>query len=186
MRLQAQLINVSDDSHIWSQIYERELKSMFAVQDDISRAIVDAMKIELMGNETSSLKRRYTENVEAFEFYSRGRHLWNKRTESDLKKSIEYFEKAIELDSNYALAYSGLADAWTVIPFYLNVPGSVTSTEANARAKKAAEMAIELDESLAEAYASLGHILKNQSRYKESERNFLRSIDFTHVFKCVC
>ena len=173
MRLQAQLINVADDSHIWSHTYERELKSMFAVQDDISRAIVDALRIELMGNETSSLKRRHTENVEAFEFYSRGRHLWNKRTEEDLRKAIEYFERAIELDSSYALAWSGLADGWAILPGYSDALDSETMP----KARDAAERALQIDQNLAEAHASIGLILRKESDLQGAERGFQRSIE---------
>jgi len=100
IRLRAQLINAADDAHLWSEKYDQELKSVFDIQDDISRAIVDAMKITLFGEDTTIITRRYTENLEAYNFYMRGRHLWSKRTDRDIRKAIEYFEKAIELDPN--------------------------------------------------------------------------------------
>ena len=177
IRVRSQLINVADDAHIWSQTYNRELKSVFDIQDDISRAIVDAMKIELFGEDRTIITRRYTQNIEAYNYYSRGRHLWSKRTERDIRKAIEYFEKAIELDPNYALAYSGLADAWTLIWRYVDVPGAVTSAEALPKAKEAAQMAIELDEDLAEAHTSLAWILWDKSDPEGAEKEFLRAIE---------
>jgi serine/threonine protein kinase/tetratricopeptide (TPR) repeat protein len=177
IRVRSQLINVADDAHIWSQTYNRELKSVFDIQDDISRAIVDAMRIELFGKDEAVITRRYTQNIEAYNYYSRGRHLWNKMTERDIRKAIEYFEKAIELDPNYALAYSGLADAWTLIWRYVDVYRSVTKAEALPKAKEAAQMAIELDEGLAEAHASLGLVLRYKPDPEGAEKEFLRAIE---------
>ena len=177
LRVRAQLINVADDAHLWTQTYNRELESIFDVQDDISQALVNAMRIELFGEDTTIITRRYTQNIEAYNFYMRGRHLWSKRTQRDLTKAIEYFEKAIELDSNYAMAYSGLADAWAVIRGYIDVPGTVSKAEAISKAKEAAEMAIALDGELAEAHASLGLVLNYGSDLEGAEKEFLRAIE---------
>jgi tetratricopeptide (TPR) repeat protein len=177
IRIQAQLINTADDAHLWSQTYNRELESVFDIQDDISRAIVDAMRIELLGTDEAVITRRYTESIEAYNYYTRGRHLWNKRTEHDIKKAIEHFEKAIELDPNYALAHSGLADAWSTLQRYVAVPGTVTRTEALSNAREAAQMAIGLDEGLAETHASLGSILWDEKDLEGAEREFLRAIE---------
>lgn len=110
IRVRAQLINVEDDAHLWSDYYDREMKSVFAVQDDISRAIVDVMKIQLIGKERAALVKRGTDNIEAYNAYMQGRYFWRKRIEKDIITVIEYFEKAIELESAYALAYVGLVD----------------------------------------------------------------------------
>jgi TolB-like protein/Tfp pilus assembly protein PilF len=177
IRVRSQLINVVDDAHLWSETYDQELKSVFDIQDDISHAIVDAMRIKLFGKDEAVVTRRYTENIDAYNFYMRGRHLWNKMTERDIRKAIEYFEKAIELDPDYALAYSGLADAWTLIWQYVDVYGSVTKAEALPKAKEAAQMAIELDENLAEAHASLGLILNQESDPEGAEKEFLHAIE---------
>ncbi|MCP4706875.1 MAG: protein kinase [candidate division Zixibacteria bacterium] len=177
IRIRAQLIDVSEDAHLWSDQFDQKLESVFDVQDDISRAIVDAMKIKLFGEDTTIFAHRYTENIEAYNFYVRGRHLWNKRTEQDIKKAIEHFESAIELDPYYALAYSGLADAWAILPDYLDVPGAVTRTGANVKAREAAEMAVELDENLAEAHTSQGLIHSYENNWAESEKEFLRAIE---------
>jgi len=173
IRVRSQLINVADDAHLWSDTYDRELASVFAIQDDISRAIVDAMKIRLIGKDAKAITRRSTESLEAYDFYTRGRFLWNKRTESELRKAIEYFEQAIALDSNYALAYSGLADAWAVLPGY----SAVTNAEALPKSKEAAKKAIVLDDELAEAHASLGLVFMNEGNMGEAEKEYLRAIE---------
>ncbi|UCC44426.1 MAG: protein kinase [Candidatus Zixiibacteriota bacterium] len=176
IRVRAQLIDVKEDAHLWSDKYDRKFESVFAVQDDISHAIVNAMKIKLLGEDTTLITHRYTENIEAYDFYMRGRHLWSKRTGRDIRKAIEHFEKAIELDPDYALAYSGLADAWVILPGY-DVAETVTQTEALAKAREAAETAVGLDENLAEAHASLGWIHRNESKLAEAEKEFLLAIE---------
>ncbi|MDH3937842.1 MAG: tetratricopeptide repeat protein, partial [candidate division Zixibacteria bacterium] len=177
IRVRAQLINSADDAHLWSQTYDRELESVFDIQDDISRAIVAAMRLELLGTDEAVITRRYTENIEAYNYYTRGRHLWNKRTESDIRKAIEYFEMAIEFDSNYALAHSGLADAWSTLREYIYVTGTVTKTEALSNARAAAEIAIGLDEGLAETHASMGNILWDENDLEGAEKEYSRAIE---------
>ena len=151
IRIRVQLIDVDHDAHLWSDQFDQRVESIFDVQDDISKAIVDVMKIELMGNEESTLVKRNTDNLEAFNEYTQGRYFWRKRTEDGIKKSIGHFERAIELDSAFALAYSGLADAWAVLPGYSNVPRA----EVEFKQMEAAKMAIRLDDSLAEAHTSM-------------------------------
>jgi tetratricopeptide (TPR) repeat protein len=177
IRVTAQLINTADDAHLWSQTYNRELESVFDIQDDISRAIVSAMRIELLGPGEAVISRRYTENIEAYNYYTRGRHLWNRQTEEDVRKAIGHFEKAIELDSNYALAYSGLADSWSSFSRHAAADGAVSTTEALDHARAAAETAVGLDESLAEAHASLGMALWDVKDMEGAEARFLRAIE---------
>lgn len=169
IRLRAQLINVADDSHVWSQTYDRDLESVFAIQDEISQAIVDVLKIRLLGDEQVTIKKRFTDNVEAYNAYVQGRFLWNKRTPEHLNKSIEYFTKAIELDSTYALAYAGLADAYAVISDHSSIP----LEEVLPKAKEAARKALELDDKLAEAHASMGLIHRWEKDYEKSEKEFM-------------
>jgi serine/threonine protein kinase len=169
IRLRAQLINVADDSHVWSQTYDRDLQSVFAIQDEISHAIVDVLKIRLLGDEQVTIKKRFTDNVEAYNAYVQGRFLWNKRTPDHLNKSIEYFQKAIELDSTYALAYAGLADAYAVLPDHSDIPLDDVLT----KAKQAARKALELDGKLAEAHASMGLIHRWEKDFENSEKEFL-------------
>jgi len=174
IRIRAQLINVEDGFHLWAEIYDRKLESVFDMQDEISQAIVSKMKIKLVGEEKALLVKRYTENVEVYSLYMKGRHFWNKRSEAGLKKSIEYFEQAIEADPNYALAYAGLADAYNMLVGYSLLPPK----EAFSKAKSVATKALEIDDTLAEAHASLA-LIKQVYDYdwSGSEREFKRAIE---------
>jgi len=154
LRIAAQLIEVASGFQLWSETYEREIQDVFAVQDEISQAIVSALKIKLTGDQSAQLTRRYTENPEGYQFYMKGRYYWNKRTEEGVKKGLEYFNKAIELDPDYALAYAGLADSWLAMGWYRWSLPEV----AYARAKTAAEKALEIDNTLAEVHTSLAHV----------------------------
>ena len=177
LRVRVQLINVADDAHIWSQTYDRELESIFDIQDDISQAVVNAMRIELLDEGSKSISRRYTKDIEAYNSYTRGRQLWITRDYKNLLQSIEHFERAIELDPNYALAYSGLADAWTIATRSVIYAGQVAQAEALKKAREAAETAIEIDESLAEAHASLGYVYHLEASPEKAEPEFRRSIE---------
>jgi serine/threonine-protein kinase len=151
LRINAQLIHVEDDYHIWSERYDRELDDVFAIQDEITQAIVKSLKVKLFGEEKESLVKRHTDNPEAHSLYLKGRYFWNKRTEGDLKKAISYFEKSIELDPEFAVAFVGLADSYNLLPWYSSIP----LKEIHPKAREAVEKALELDETLAEAHASL-------------------------------
>src|SRR5215204_1837246 len=151
LRIVAQLINVTDGYQIWSERYDRQLADVFEIQDDISLAIVDALKVKLLNNEKAILRKRYTDNVEAYELYLKGR-LWNRRTADGFKTAIGYFQKAIELDDGYAIAYAGLADYYTVLAFYEGLPPHI----AGERAKGLATKAIELDNTIGETHSTLG------------------------------
>jgi TolB-like protein/Flp pilus assembly protein TadD/predicted Ser/Thr protein kinase len=148
VRVTAQLIGITDGCHLWSERYDREMTDIFAIQDEISGAIVNVLKLKL----ARTVRRPVA--PAAFEAYLRGRYFWNKRTESDLNRSIEYFTQALALDPAYALAHAGLADAFIV----LGVFGLRAPSDAYPKAKAAALRAIELDATLAEAYDSLGHV----------------------------
>ncbi len=173
IRVRAQLINVEDDAHLWSETYDRKLESIFAIQDEISQAIVDVMKIQLLGNQRMTMALQHTDNIEAYNLYTQGRFFWRKRTKEGLKKSIDYFEQAIKLDSLYAQAYVGLADAWGVISGY----SDLSDEETMPKAREAAERAISLDNELAEAYASLGLIQFNSKDYEQAEQSFEKSLE---------
>jgi TolB-like protein/predicted Zn-dependent protease len=172
IRVRAQLISVDSDAHLWSQTYDRELESIFSVQDDISRSIANAMELRLLGDEEQRLERHSTGNVDAYNLYMQGRYSWRKRTEEHIRSAIQFFERAIRLDTNYALAYSGLADAWAVLPSYSSHPRD----EGIANAKRAASRALEIDDKLAEAHASMGLILYNDDE-EEAENEFKKAID---------
>ncbi len=151
LRVTAQLINVADGFHIWSHTYERELTDVFTIQDDLSRSIVQALEVELSGYETKTLTKRKPTNVEAYNLYLKGRYFWNRRTEEGLKKSIDYFHQVIDLEPTYALAYAGLADAYTMLGNWQYLEPK----EAYPKAKAAAEKAVEIDDLLAEAHTAL-------------------------------
>jgi len=154
IRVTAQLVSVADGYHLWSEKYDREMEDIFSIQDEISLAIVNKLKVRLLGEEKHKLLKRYTKNLDAYNLYLQGRWFWNKRTGEGLKKAIEYFSQAIERDPLYALAYSGMADSWNALPSF----GSLSPQETYPRAKDAAVKALEIDDTLAEAHASLGQI----------------------------
>ena len=154
LRITAQLISVADGYHVWSEKFDRDMEDVFAIQDEISLAIVDRLRVELLGDEKAKLVKRPKASPEAYNLYLRGRWFWNKRTHEDLMKAIDYFERAIELAPDYALAYAGIADCYAALMEYsASPPKGVT-----AMAKSAALKALEIDDTLAEAHASLGYI----------------------------
>jgi serine/threonine protein kinase/tetratricopeptide (TPR) repeat protein len=179
IRVRVQLIDVEEDTHLWSDQFDQKLESIFDVQDNISKAIVEVMKIELMGGEESSLIKRNTDNLEAYNEYTQGRYFWRKRTADGIQKSIEHFERAIELDSTYALAYSGLADAWNILPGYSNV----LYPEVEQMANEAAKTAVRLDDNLAEAHASLAMTYWYSLRdIENAEIEFKRAIELNPCY----
>ena len=106
LRITAQLIRCADGFHLWSEKFDRELKDVFKIQDEISLAILKAIKVELVGDEKEALSKRYTDNVEAYQLYLQGRFYYHKYNPEGFYKAIEYFKAAIAIDSNYAIAYS--------------------------------------------------------------------------------
>ena len=154
VRIIAQIVKVGDESLLWSEQYNREMDDVFAIQDEITLAIVDKLELELLGGEKAKLVKRYTENSEAYDLYLKGQFFWKKRTEEALKKGIEYFERAIEKDPNFALAYAGLAQCYCLLGFWgYNPPRSVWP-----KAKTLVKKALELDDKLAEAHSVLSLI----------------------------
>ena len=154
LRITVMLINVADKSTLWSEQYNRELDDVFSIQDEITLAIVDELKLRLIGEERRNLTKRHTENVEAYGLYLMGRSFWWQRTEESLYQALEYFKKAIEIDPGYALAYSGLADTYLTMHNY----GILSAREATSKAKQAAMKALSLDQNLAEARTSVAFV----------------------------
>src|SRR6266576_2307203 len=118
VRVNVQLINALTDAHLWADTYDRKLTDIFAVESEIANTIAETLQAKLTGSEKVAVSARPTENPEAYQLYLKGRFFWNKRTAVDLRKSIEYFNQAIEQDPNYALAYAALAQAWLLLPAY--------------------------------------------------------------------
>ncbi len=153
LRITAQLINVADGYHLWSEKYDREMRDVFAIQDEITQSIVEALKGQLAASSEASFTKRQTVSTEAYQLYLKGRYFWNQRG-AGLLKGGHYFELALLEDLNYALAYTGVADTYTLLGFY----GRLPSKEARAKAKAAALQAVALNANLAEARSSLGFV----------------------------
>jgi serine/threonine-protein kinase len=153
LRITAQLVNVADGYHLWSEKYDREMDDVFAVQDEIASAIADRLKVALADKVDEALVKPATENLEAYQLYWKGRHFWNQRGPG-LKQGLECFEQALALDPEYALAHAGVADSHLLLGFY----GMVPSREAMPKAKGAAKRALELDPTLAEPHTTLGFV----------------------------
>ena len=181
LRITAQLTNVADGYHLWSEKYDRDMgelswpEDIFAIQDEISLAIVDKLKLRLLGENKARLMKRHTGDPDAFNLYLKGRYFWNKRTEDSLKKAVGYFEQAIERDPGYALAYSGLADSHIMLAEY----SLVQPKEAFPKAKAAVMKALKIDESLAEAHTSLAFVKTlSDWDWMGAEKEFKKAIEF--------
>jgi TolB-like protein/Tfp pilus assembly protein PilF len=152
VRVNVQLINALTDAHLWADTYDRKLTDIFAVESEIAKNIAEALQAKITGSEKNSIAKTPTANPEAYELYLKGRFFWNKRSGVDLRKAIEFFNQAIAKDPNYALAYAGLADSYLLLPNY----GGAATADVVPPARAAVAKALELDDSLAEAHASLG------------------------------
>ncbi|UCF77870.1 MAG: protein kinase [Candidatus Eiseniibacteriota bacterium] len=169
LRITAQLVNVSNGYHLWSQRYDREMEDVFAIHDEISLAIVDELKGKLLGKEKEAIVRRHTNDPEAYNSYLRGRYYWNKRTDEGFRKGIECFQAAIERDAGYVLAYAGLADCYNLLGWYCFEHPKETFP----KAKAAAEKALQIDCNLAEALTSLAYArLFYDWDYSDAESKF--------------
>lgn len=178
LRVSAQLVNAEDGFQLWSEIYNRkmEAEAIFAIQDEIARALVDAMKVEILGDKKARLVKPATANLEAYNLYLQGRFFLNKRGKSDLLKSIDYFNKALAIDPKYALAYAGLADAYRVLGDNLHLQPS----ESYPKAKEFARKALEIDDGLDQARAFLAAVkLDYDWDFAGAESEFKKAIDMS-------
>jgi serine/threonine-protein kinase len=172
IRVSAQLVKVSDSYHLWSERYDREMTDVFTIQDEISQAIVEKLRVHLMGGRQPV--KRPTRNLEAYNSYLKGRYHKDKVTPDGLVKGQLFFEQAIEVDPDYALAYYGLAEALWLTGYY----GFRAPRDVIPKSKSATLRALELDDELAEAHAMLGMILGNyEYEWKAAEREFKRALD---------
>ncbi|HJW37977.1 MAG TPA: hypothetical protein VJ420_05110, partial [Candidatus Udaeobacter sp.] len=172
VRVNVQLINAMTDAHLWADTYDRKLTDIFVVETDIAKMVADTLQAKLSGSEKSSMAKTPTVNPEAYELYLKGRFFWNKRTGDDLRKSIEYLKQAIAKDPGYALAYAALADSYALLRFY----GGASPAESVVPAEAAAKKALELDDSLAEAHASLGLIATEELEVNRGVNELERAI----------
>ena len=174
VRVNVQLINATSDAHLWAESFDRQLTDIFRIESEIAKTIADTLQAKLTGSEKRAIAAQPTENTEAHEFYLKGRYFWNKRTANDFKTAITYFQKAIDKDPNYALAYAGLADSYGLLSGWRG--GS--PQESFPPAKTAAKKALALDDTLAEAHTSLAKILfAYDLDFDGSIREFRRAIE---------
>ena len=173
IRVNVRLVRTADGASLWAGTFDEKFTDIFVVQDAISNKVAAALALQLGGKEHKHLTKRHTENVEAYQCYLKGRFHWNKRAPRDLRKSIEHFKEAIALDPKYALAFAGLADAYTLLA---NAGGPAHEIMPEARAS--ALKAVSLDDNLAEAHAALGNtIIYYGYDFAEAEREHKRAIE---------
>ncbi len=173
LRVTAQLINVATGYQFWSEKYERNLEDIFAIQDEITLAIVDRLKVKLLGEEKAALLKRHTDNPEAYNLYLKGRYFWNKRTADGLKRGLECFAQAIQVDPSYARAYAGISDCYGIIGYYWTPPRPTFM-----KARDAAAKAVELDDNLAEAHNSFAFVRENlEWDWAGAEREYRRALE---------
>jgi TolB-like protein/DNA-binding winged helix-turn-helix (wHTH) protein/Tfp pilus assembly protein PilF len=176
VRIAAQLVQVSDQSHVWAEEYDRELRDILSVQSEVAGAIARQIRLKLTPERDAQLRRASPVNPEAYEDYLKGRFFWNKRTAEGHQRAIELFEQAIALDPDYAPAYAGLADSYALLGS--NPNSLLPRQEAMARAREAALKALSFDESLADAHASLGFVKMHYDwDFKGAEKEFRRAIE---------
>ena len=174
VRVTVQLVRVSDGVPLWGHEFDESFTNIFAVQDSISKQVTRALTLRLSDDEQKLLTSRYTESVEAYQLYLQGCLFQGKRTGADVRRAIGYFQQAIELDLNYAPAYSGLADSYHLLAFY----GELSPQEAYPQAKSAALKALDIDPARAEAYTSLARIKSSYDRdARGAEEDFRRAIE---------
>ena len=173
MRVNVQLINAQNDSHLWADKYDRKLTDIFAVESEIAGKIADTLQAKLSSAEQKALNARPTESTEAHQLYLRGRYVMEKRTPADLNKAADYFNQAITQDPNYAAAYAGLADCYVLLPQWKQGPVA----EYLSKARAAANKALQIDGNLADAHVSLGMIAFGEKLdLREAKREFERAI----------
>ena len=174
LSISVELTDVRKNKQLWGQQYEQKVTDLLAMERNIAKAISTNLRLKLSGADESRMTKHYTENPAAYQLYLKGRFYWNERTGEALKKSIEYFNQAIEIDPRDALSYAGLADAFVLIPNY----SAGSPQEFYPKAKAAARKALELDETLAEAHTSLAQALFAYDwNFAESNREFRRAIE---------
>lgn len=187
LKLSLELVNTQTQNVIWSEQYNRKQADLLSLQSDIARDVSQKLERKLSGA-AENLTKKYTANPEAYELYLRGRYHWNRRTVDDDWKALDYFDKAVKLDENFALAYVGISDAHLMLGIPDAMAGSMSPAETVPPAREAAEKAIKLDPELAEAYASRGHVRWKERDWSGAEADFKRSIElnpnysYVHLF----
>ena len=172
VRVNVQLIKADNEAQLWGDTFDRKLTDVFSIESEIAKTIAQTLQAKLTGSEEDAIAARPTANLEAHQLYLQGRYVWNRRTAESLTKALNYFEQAAAKDPNYALAYVGIADTCGLFPVY----GAGAPQESLPKAKAAAEKALALDDSLAEAHASMGLVHYCYFNGAESAKEFQRAI----------
>ncbi|MEP6591787.1 MAG: protein kinase [Gemmatimonadota bacterium] len=179
LRVTAQLINTGDGLHLWSESFDRSAQDIFAVQDEVARAVANALQLRLVAGPDSTITRQGTTNAAAYDAYLLGRYHWNRRTTEGMIDAAVAFKSALAIDSNYARAWAGLADTYVLsIPQEYNVPG-MTPDSILPIAEAAARRAIALDPRLGEAYASLGEIVEYRGHDEQARDAYRQAISLS-------
>jgi TolB-like protein/DNA-binding winged helix-turn-helix (wHTH) protein/Flp pilus assembly protein TadD len=175
VRVTVRLVSAADGRILWVRdTYDRDLKDIFALQDEIASQVVTGLRLKLSGESRQQLTKRYTENIEAYNLYLKGRFQLDQRERWEIRKSAQYFQQAINLDSNYARAYAGLAEYYFYVAFF----GDYRPADVMPKAKEAAERALELDDALAEAHVSMGLVHDYYDwDWSKAEREFKRAVE---------
>jgi eukaryotic-like serine/threonine-protein kinase len=174
LTIQTELIDVDEESQLWGERYDRKMSDILTFQKEIATEISERLRLRLTGNDQKRLTKGYTDNTEAYQLYLKGRYYWNKRTEEAAARAVDYYKQASDKDPAYALAYDGLADCLIMQAWYSFRP----SKDAYPEAKAAARKALELDESLSEAHASLAFVLTNYDwDWAGAEKEYKRAIE---------
>jgi adenylate cyclase len=174
LNVQVDLVDAVTGAEIWGAGYDRKIADLVAVKQAIAQEVAAKLKLKLSSEEQRRLVKRDSTNAEAYQFYLRGRYFWNKRTSDGIKQAIEHFQQSVERDPNFALGYVGLADSYIALTFY----NFAAPHETMPKAKESAIKALALDNTLAEAHASLAHVLMNYDwNWSEAEKEFKRSIE---------
>ena len=173
LRISVQLVNTANGYYLWSERYDREMRDIFDVQDEITLAVIEALKLKLFGQEKAAILKRYTDNPEAYELYLKGLYHCYEWTDEGFRKSIEYFEKALEKDPEFAPAYAKIADYY----YFSSHIGLFSPHEILPKWKAAAQRALEIDEGLADAHLAMAHIYFYYERdWAKAEREFERAV----------
>lgn len=174
IRITVQLIDVASEAHVWSNSYDRELDDIFAIQSDVAKQVAEALQVRLLSADMRRLEKLPTSNIEAYTLYLKGRFYSDRVTEEGFRTAIGYYEQAIANDSDFALAYAGLAFSFTQLGFF----GMLPSREAGAKARTYAENALKIDDSLAEAHLAMGRIIRNYDwDFAAAGREYKRAIE---------
>jgi TolB-like protein/Tfp pilus assembly protein PilF len=175
VRVNVQLINATNDAHLWADIYDRKVTDIFEAESAIAKTIADTLQAKLTGSERTAMAKVPTADTEAYALYLKANYFWNKRTGADLRKAIDYFNQAIAKDPGYALAYVGLADSYLLLSNY----GAAAPRDSFPQAKVAVKKALELDNNLTEAHACLGLLSENDLDFERAISEFERAIELS-------